>query len=180
MNPRSTVMAMYADMKPIRIDIINLNPKTDGLKVYEGLEALPAPSERASVTIGAFDGIHRGHQALIRKAVEDARAHGRPAVVLTFDRHPSELFRPESAPKRLSAPSQRKALIASLGVDVLIVARFDNGLADKDAGEFMTEILKRKLGAEAIVEGEDFCFGRDRTGNLDYLLRAQDMFGFAL
>src|SRR5258708_36118909 len=168
MNPRSTVMALSAKLKPIRIDITNLNPKTDGLKVYEGLEALPAPIERSSVTIGTFDGIHRGHQALIRKAVEDAHAHGRPAVVLTFNRHPSEFFRPQSAPKRLSAPSQRNALIASLGVGGLIVARFDNDLPEKDAGEFMTDILKRKLGAEPIVEGEDFCFGRDRTGSMAY------------
>ncbi|MCW3100983.1 MAG: adenylyltransferase/riboflavin kinase [Chthonomonadaceae bacterium] len=150
------------------------------MKVYEGLEAIPAPLASSSVAIGTFDGVHRGHQALIRRAVEDAHAQNRPAVVLTFDRHPMELFRPEAAPKRLTTPAQRDALIAALGIDTLIVARFDHALAELSADAFMTEILKGLLGAQAIVEGDDFCFGKGRAGDLAYLQHRQGKYCFTL
>lgn len=150
------------------------------MKVYEGLEAIRVPLARSSVAIGTFDGVHRGHQALIRRTVKDAHAHNRPAVVLTFDRHPMELFHPEAAPKRLTTPAQRHALISALGVDALIIARFDHALAELSADVFMTEILKGLLGAQAIVEGDDFCFGKGRSGDMAYLQQVQGRYGLTL
>src|SRR5262245_4668871 len=99
-------MAYIAHFESRNLDVNGLRGDAGTMKVYEGLDALPTRFERSSITIGTFDGVHRGHQALIRRAVEDAHAHGRPAVVLTFDRHPMELFRPESAPQRLTTPEQ--------------------------------------------------------------------------
>ena len=91
-----------------------------------------------------------------------------------------ELFRPESAPRRLTTPAQRNALIAALGVDALVVARFDRELAELSREEFMAEILKGRLGAEAIVEGADFCFGKGRAGDLASLQRVQGDYDFTL
>src|SRR5262245_44314501 len=132
-------MTCITDYKTLIPDINGFRGAADAMKVYEGLEAIPAPFARSSVAIGTFDGVPRGHQALIRRAVEDAHTHGRPAVVLTFDRHPRELFCPESAPQRLTTPAQRNALIAALGVDALVIARFDHTLAELSHEAFMME-----------------------------------------
>jgi riboflavin kinase/FMN adenylyltransferase len=150
------------------------------MKLVEGLEAVQTPFDRSSVAIGTFDGVHLGHQAIIRRAVEDGRAHDRPSLVFTFDRHPLELLRPEAAPELLTTPEQRNALIAELGVDALIVARFDLTLANLSPDAFLADILKGLLGAEAIVEGANFSFGKDRAGDVAYLQHAQEAYRFTL
>ena len=150
------------------------------MNVYNGLEALLEPFPRATVAVGTFDGVHRGHGAIIHTAVEDARAANRPAIVFTFDRHPAELLAPERVPGYLTTPAQRLPLIAQLGTDALVVARFDASLASLTAEEFVRTILKDKLGAESIVIGGDFHFGKDRSGNEDYLRSVQEIFGFRL
>jgi riboflavin kinase/FMN adenylyltransferase len=174
------MMTYLVDFEPAVLDASRTRRDACIMQLYEGLDALPTLFARSTVTIGAFDGVHRGHQALIRRTVADARAHGRPAVVLTFDRHPMELRSPESAPQRLTTPAQRNALIAELGVDCLIIARFDRALAEMSPDEFTSEILKGALGMEAIVEGVDFCFGKNRTGDLAYLHSMQGRYGFTL
>ena len=98
------------------------------MNVYDGLEAVTTPFPASSVAIGTFDGVHVGHQAIIRAAVADAQRHARPALVFTFDRHPLELFAPERAPALLTTPEQRNELIAGLGVDGLVIAHFDTAL----------------------------------------------------
>lgn len=150
------------------------------MKVFEGLETLVAPFAEASVAIGTFDGVHLGHQAIIRRAVEDAHAHSRPALVFTFDRHPAELLAPERAPGLLTTPPQRNALIATLGVDALVIAHFDKALSELSPDAFLRDILKGQLGARAIVEGNNFCFGKDRSGDVKYLRDARQRFQFAL
>ena len=88
-----------------------------------------------------------------------------PALVLTFDRHPAELLAPERAPGYLTTPAQRSRLIAELGADALIIARFDRSLSERSPDDFVRAVFcGTKLGAEAIVEGRDFCFGKDRAG----------------
>ncbi len=139
------------------------------MRIFNGLETVPAFSQNTTVAIGSFDGVHLGHQALIKKAADDARANDRPLVVLTFDRHPAELLRPETAPRHITTSSQRAELIDSLGVDNLVIARFDNELAEMDREVFLKHVLKSTLSAAAIVEGRDFCFGRNRAGDVHYL-----------
>ncbi len=150
------------------------------MNVYDGLEAVTTPFPASSVAIGTFDGVHVGHQAIIRAAVADAQRHARPALVFTFDRHPAELFAPEHAPALLTTPEQRNTLIAELGVDGLVIAHFDTALAQLSPDDFVQRILKDKLGAQAIVEGANFCFGKDRAGNVAYLQAAQSQYDFTL
>ncbi len=150
------------------------------MNVFEGLETLPQPYNASSLAIGTFDGVHIGHQAIIRAAVEDARAHGRPALVLTFDRHPSELLVPDRVPGLLTTPDQRNRYLAELDADGLIVLRFDQTLAQLTPDLFLQSIVKDRLGAQAIVVGTNFCFGKGRAGDVAYLEEVQAEFGFVL
>lgn len=150
------------------------------MKAYEGLETIAVPFRNSTVAIGTFDGVHCGHREIIITAVADARRHNRPALVFTFDRHPTAYFAPERTPGLLTTPEQRNRLISDLGVDALVVARFDFTLAALTPDVFLRDILKGLLGADAIVEGMNFCFGKDRAGDVAYLTRVQSTFGFAL
>src|SRR5438876_6378022 len=96
------------------------------MNVWQGLESLKTPFCASSVAVGTFDGIHRGHQALIEAAVADARANDRESVVFTFDRHPAELIAPDRVPGYLTSPEQRVEIVQALGVDHLVIARFDD------------------------------------------------------
>jgi riboflavin kinase/FMN adenylyltransferase len=150
------------------------------MNIFEGLETIETPFPRATVAIGTFDGVHVGHQALLRVAVEEARFFVRPALVFTFDRHPLELLAPDRAPGCLTTPAQRNQLIAEQGADALIIARFDQSLSELSPDAFVEGILKAKLGAEAIVVGDNFRFGKGRAGSVDYLRDVQETFGFTL
>jgi riboflavin kinase/FMN adenylyltransferase len=150
------------------------------MNVFEGLETLPQPYTDSSLAIGTFDGVHAGHQAIIRAAVADAHAHDRPALVLTFDRHPSELLAPDRVPGLLTTPDQRNRYIAELGADALVILRFDHFLSQLTPAAFLQVIVKDRLGAKAIVVGTNFCFGKARAGDVSYLDEAQAEFGFVL
>lgn len=129
---------------------------------------LPQGSE---VTIGAYDGVHLGHQALISDLRRRARDSGRASVVVTFDRHPAMVVRPESAPLLLTDLHQKLELLAATGVDYTLVVHFDRARAEESAEDFVTEVLVGCLRARGIVVGEDFHFGHGRKGNVA-LLRA--------
>lgn len=150
------------------------------MNVFEGLETLPTPFAESTVAIGTFDGVHIGHQAIIRTAVQDAQAYGRPALVFTFDRHPQELVAPQHAPDYLTTPAQRNRLIAMLNPDALVVARFDAALMELSPEAFVQDILKARLGAKAIVVGDNFGFGKKRAGNVAFLERTQIRYDFTL
>ncbi len=150
------------------------------MKVFDGLDSITVPIENSSAAIGTFDGVHIGHQAIIKAAVRDARAQGRPSVVFTFDRHPAELLAPERVPGYLTTPHQRNAIIAELGADALVIARFDTALSNLSPDDFVKTILKALLGARTIVVGANFLFGKGRAGNIDYLRTVQARFDFAL
>ncbi len=135
------------------------------MQVIDGLNAAELPFQESVVAIGAFDGIHIGHRAIIQTAVTLASKRGCPAVVFTFDRHPAELLRPEAAPAYISTPQQRISLVQELNADYLVVAHFDEALSQLSPEQFVHHILIDRLGAQQVVVGHDFRFGRGRAGD---------------
>ncbi|KAA9157600.1 bifunctional riboflavin kinase/FAD synthetase [Amycolatopsis acidicola] len=145
---------------------------------WRGLEDLPGGWGRCVVTIGVFDGVHRGHQALIGKTVEIAKARELPSVVLTFDPHPSEVVRPGSHPAQLTTLRRKAELVEQLGVDVFAVLPFTPELMRLSADEFVHEILVDRLHAAAVVVGENFTFGEHALGTVSMLRELGRRFGF--
>jgi riboflavin kinase / FMN adenylyltransferase len=131
-----------------------------------------APDGPVALTIGNFDGVHRGHQAMLARLIEAAEDLRLPPAVLTFDPHPREFFSPSSAPPRLSTLRSKLALFRAYGVATTFVARFDARLASRTADEFVTQILERQLHVRWLLVGEDFRFGRGRMGDLAFLRSA--------
>ncbi len=121
------------------------------------------------VTIGAYDGVHLGHQAVIAEVRRRAADAGLKAVAITFDRHPAEIVRPESAPKTLTDLAQKLELLASTGLEGTVVVHFDEARAAEAAEEFVAEVLVGCAAAKVIVVGEDFHFGYHRRGNVEML-----------
>jgi riboflavin kinase/FMN adenylyltransferase len=149
------------------------------VEVIRSLAACRAPAEGTAVTIGAFDGVHLGHQALLRLVRERGRARGLSTALVTFDRHPALVVRPESAPKLLTTLEQKLELLAATGlVDEAVVLTFDEERRNEPAEEFVKEVLVDCLGARLVVVGADFHFGRDRRGNVELLRRMGDDLGF--
>lgn len=132
------------------------------------------------VTIGAYDGVHRGHQAVIRQVRALAAARGLQTVVVTFDRHPATVVRPDSAPKLLCDLEQKLELLAATGVDATYVIRFDEERARETAEAFVEEVLVSCLSTRAVVVGEDFHFGHKRGGNVDLLRSMGAAHGFTV
>lgn len=122
----------------------------------------------AVIALGNFDGFHLGHQAVVGKAISWARAEGRPVIVATFDPHPVRLFRPDTPPFRLTSLNQRERLFAQAGADAMMVFHFTRELAEKSAEEFVA-LLAQQYAAAGVVTGEDFTFGKDRSGNVTRL-----------
>ncbi|HVV09560.1 bifunctional riboflavin kinase/FAD synthetase [Amycolatopsis sp.] len=145
---------------------------------WRGLEDLPGGWGRCVVTIGVFDGVHRGHQALIGKTVEIAKARELPSVVLTFDPHPSEVIRPGSHPAQLTTLRRKAELVEQLGVDVFAVLPFTPELMRLSADEFVHEVLVDRLHAAAVVVGENFTFGAQALGTVATLRELGKRFGF--
>ncbi|MDX3908275.1 MAG: bifunctional riboflavin kinase/FAD synthetase [Sphingobium sp.] len=126
--------------------------------------AVPAEIRGAIVALGNFDGFHLGHQAVVGRAVDWARAEGRPVIVATFDPHPMRLFRPDAPPFRLTSLDQREHLFARAGADAMLVFQFDEALAALTPEEFVAEMLHKRIGPAGVVTGEDFTFAKDKAG----------------
>ncbi len=146
----------------------------DGLVRLVRPSAQPSPSLRAVepssvVTIGAFDGVHVGHRAVIAELRRLATERGCITAVVTFDPHPAAVVRPDSAPLLLTDLEQKLALLAACGVDRTVVIRFDAARAAQSAGDFVREVLVDGLGATAVAVGHDFHFGRGREGTVPFL-----------
>ena len=143
------------------------------------MPALPGvPGPGTAVTIGAYDGVHLGHRALLRDLCDRAAAAGLSSVVVTFDRHPAYVVRPESAPKQLTGLEQKLELLAECGVDRTLVVPFDEARANETAEDFVKEILVDQLSARLVVVGEDFHFGHGRKGNVGLLRELGAVYGF--
>ena len=126
-----------------------------------------------ALAIGNFDGMHMGHQALLKKLTENARALHLISAVMTFEPHPREFFAPESAPPRLCSLREKLEHFAEAGVDKVYVCRFNRSFAKVTANEFMQVILRDTLNAQAILVGEDFRFGAMRTGSIVDFINAK-------
>lgn len=137
------------------------------MDILRGLQQVPDTLGETVVTIGVFDGVHRGHQLLISQAVERARSLGLPCVVMTFEPHPVAVFAPERAPKALLPLEERARLIANLGVDHLVVIDFRKELAGFSPEAYVRDVLVDTLGARVVVIGENFTFGKDAAGTAE-------------
>lgn len=146
---------------------------------WRGLEAVPPGWGRCVVTVGVFDGVHRGHRQLIARAVERAHERGLPAVVVTFDPHPAELIRPGTHPARLSTLDRRAELVAEAGADVFCVIPFTEALSRMAPAGFAHEVLVDRLHAAVVVVGSNFTFGHRAEGDVGTLAELGRRFGFA-
>ena len=134
------------------------------MRVYRGLPA--SADVPVALTIGNFDGVHRGHQAMLSRLIEAAEDLALPAAVLTFDPHPREFFTPASAPPRLSSLRGKLEAFAAFGVARAYIVRFDSQFAAHTPQAFVDDVLVGRLGARWVLVGDDFRFGRRRAGDL--------------
>ena len=139
--------------------------------------ANPPPT---ALTIGNFDGVHRGHQAMLARLEERARALGLRACVLTFEPHPLELFAPQTAPTRLTSLREKLELLAAHGVECVQVSRFDRAYASRSPQDFIEQVLLVGLGMRWLLIGDDFRFGARRAGDFALLREASAKHGFGL
>ena len=139
---------------------------------------VPRHSRGGVVALGNFDGFHKGHQAVVGRALARARSEGRPALVATFDPHPARLFRAHAPPFALTRIQQRLDLFEAFGMDGTVVLPFDRALAAETAEGFCAGWLQERIGAAAVVSGEDFTFGAGRSGDVRTLAVMGQAHGF--
>ena len=152
------------------------------MQLVRGLHNLKPEHRNCALTIGNFDGVHHGHQALLRLLSERAREHNIPAALMSFDPLPHEYFSNHKPAPRLTSARERYTSIAELDEflrpDLLLILRFDDTLAQLSAEEFVSNVLVDALAVKAVVIGDDFRFGKGRTGNYDFLKNAGVEHGF--
>jgi riboflavin kinase/FMN adenylyltransferase len=141
------------------------------VEVIRDRESCPRPPEGTALTIGFFDGVHLGHRVVIGEARRIAAELGAKSAVVTFDRHPAAVVRPESAPQLLTDLDQRLELLATTGVDYAVVVHFDEERSKESAEDFVRRELVDCLGTRAVVVGADFHFGQGRRGDVALLER---------
>jgi riboflavin kinase / FMN adenylyltransferase len=132
---------------------------------YDGVAALPEGMEPTVVTVGMFDGVHRGHRALLDRVAAEAAARGVPSAAVTFDRHPLAVLRPGSEPPLLTTLDRKVELLGQAGMDLVLVLQFTEELSQVGAEAFATEVLFHALAARAVVVGENFRFGHKAAGD---------------
>lgn len=150
------------------------------MHVIHGHKHVPSEYRGATVAIGNFDGVHRGHRALIREAKTEARAKRVPSAVMVFEPHPREFFHPNEVQFRLTTLKRKLAIFEKLGLDLVFVEPFDAELAALTAEAFIERVLVAGLGASHVVVGYDFYFGHNRGGNPELMVRAGDDLGFGV
>src|SRR3954471_14491170 len=166
-------MAVWAGVMTDKVQL------TQPFAVVHGAAPVPA-LKGAVVAIGNFDGVHRGHRAVIAAALERARALGRPAAALTFEPHPRSFFRPQEPLLRLTNERAKLRLFGAAGLAGAIVLKFDAALAEPAPQDFINDILVRRLGIAGAAVGFDFRFGKNRAGTPDFLAGEGARLGFAV
>ena len=150
------------------------------MKIIHAANELKPGSEKVCLAIGFFDGVHLGHQQIIRQTITDARQHDAIALVLTFDRHPDSVVAPEHVPPLIYSLPQKLRAIESLGADTLLLVHFDEKFS-RQTGEAFIRRLARDLGKiQSLCVGKDFVFGRQRSGDVALLKKLGDQTGFAV
>lgn len=139
------------------------------MQIHFGVDLFLAEWPESVVCVGTFDGVHLGHAEVINQAVGRARLAGMPSVLVTFDRHPAATLNPAKKPPSISTLSQNLKAFESLGVDTTVILKFDENLANTNASDFLTSVLRDKLNAVEIVIGHDFAFGKGREGDGEWL-----------
>lgn len=147
---------------------------------WHGLDEVPAEWGASVITIGEFDGVHRGHQHIVARAAELGRERGLPVVAVTFDPHPDEVVRPGSHPPLLCSARRRAELLAGLGVDAVCVLPFTLEFSRLDPDEFVRTVLVDKLHAAAVVVGEDFRFGHKARGDVQLLDKLGEKYDYTV
>lgn len=138
--------------------------------LIRGLTDIPQGAKGGVVTLGNFDGVHLGHQQLLKAVVEKAKAAGLPSVVITFEPHPFEYFSANALTiPRITRFREKFHALAAMGCDYILVLKFNQALASLSASDFAERVLVHSLGVKAVVIGDDFHFGRDRAGNFEVL-----------
>ncbi|KJS29386.1 MAG: riboflavin biosynthesis protein RibF [Desulfatitalea sp. BRH_c12] len=149
------------------------------MDIISSLEEIERPLKNAVITIGNFDGVHIGHQALFHTVIEKAEAVGGTSVAMTFDPHPLHVLAPNGArPPMITMADQKAELIAKTGIDVLLCIPFTHAFAAISARSFVVDLLLERLGMRAMVVGRDYSFGRNREGNLGLLRQWAAEMGF--
>ena len=139
------------------------------MKIFDHLDQIHEPLKNAVITIGNFDGVHIGHQALFHEVTEKAEAIGGTPCAMTFEPHPLRVLKQNNHPPLITLYEQKLELIERAGIDVLICVPFTQTFASIAADEFIKDVLIRKIGMKAIVVGEDYSFGKKREGDIDFL-----------
>jgi riboflavin kinase/FMN adenylyltransferase len=148
------------------------------MHVIRGTPHHPIP--RSALTIGNFDGLHRGHIAMLDRLKSEARSRQLVSAVMTFEPHPRELFTPDSAPARLTSLREKIELLKQAQIDYLIVQRFTKAFASIDALSFRDQIVAKQLNAAYVLVGDDFQFGAKRSGDFELLAASQDFISCSL
>jgi riboflavin kinase/FMN adenylyltransferase len=147
---------------------------------WRGQDDIPSDWGRCVLTIGVFDGVHRGHAELIARAVKAGRTRGVPTVLMTFDPHPMEVVFPGSHPAQLTTLTRRAELAEELGIDVFLVMPFTTDFMKLTPERYIHELLVERLHVLDVLVGDNFTFGKKATGNADTLRRAGERFGFSV
>ena len=148
------------------------------MELVRGLYNLCARHRGCAATIGSFDGVHLGHQAVIGHLLREARLRGLPATLVTFEPLPREYFQPGTSPPRLTRLREKLQALSGYGIGQVVCLRFDRQLAALSADEFVQRILVDGLDIKYLVVGDDFRFGKDRAGNFSMLRQAGELHGF--
>ncbi|HEY2203585.1 MAG TPA: bifunctional riboflavin kinase/FAD synthetase [Pseudonocardia sp.] len=147
---------------------------------WRGLDDVPTGWGRSVITVGVFDGVHLGHQKLIKRAVAVAHERDLPSILITFDPHPTEVVRPGHHPAQLTTLSRRAELVAELGISAFCVLPFTAELARMPAAEFAHEVLVERLHAAVVLVGDNFTFGHGARGDVTVLRRLGQRAGFVV
>jgi len=148
------------------------------MKIYNNINSIEKPFKNAAVTIGNFDGVHKGHQAIFHQVIEKAEALNGTSVAITFEPHPIKVLSKKDSPPLITLYEQKVELISQTGIDVLICIRFDYEIAGITAEHFLKNLLVNKIGTKAIVIGKDYSFGKNREGNIEFLNGHAEALGY--
>ena len=148
------------------------------MDVFKDINEIKQPFINPVVTIGNFDGVHKGHQAIFHQVIEKAESISGTSVAITFNPHPIKVLKKDDPPPLITLHEQKVELIAKTGMDILISIPFNKKFAALSADSFLEDILIKKIGTRAIVIGKDYAFGKNREGNISYLMKNADRLGY--